>query len=115
MNSSSQRLDRRIVIRHWSDVPNSAFGLTPVYDAGITRWARREPVHSLAIRAGVNTEEAPTDLFWVRYAPGTRPQDLTAEHVIELDGVRFRILESINVDDADQFTRITTKYLGAIA
>lgn len=108
-------LNRRVVIRLWSDVPNGAFGVDQTFDAGITRWARREPVHGIAIRAGMNTGEVPTDLFWVRYGTGTKPENITAAHVIEWKGRRYRVLDAINVDDADCFTRITTKDLGAIA
>lgn len=107
-------LNRRIAIKAWTDVPNAAFGLDQTFDAGISRWAKVEPVHGLALRAGMNTEEIPTHLFWVRYTPGTRPEDLTASHVVEWNGRRYRIMNSIDVNDAGCFTRITTKDLGAI-
>ena len=107
-------LQRRIVIRLWADVGNAAFGVDQTFDAGISRWARVEPVHGLAIRMGVQTGEAPTHLFWVRYGVGTTPQDITVNHVIEWQGRRYRVMDTINVDDAQRFTRITAKDLGAI-
>lgn len=107
-------LNRRIVIKLWSDVPNIAFGLDQTFDTGLTRWAKHEPVHGLAIRAGMQTGEVPTDLFWIRYGTGTRPEDITAAHVIEWNHRRYRVMDTINVDDAQRFTRITTKDLGAI-
>lgn len=107
-------LTRKIRIRLWTDVPNATFGLTPTFDEGIKRWAKKEPINSLHILHGANTEESPTDLFWVRHATGTRPEDLTTEHVIELDGKRYRILSVVNVNDEDRFTRIAVKYLEAI-
>lgn len=110
----SGELQRRIAIKLWSDVPNGVFGIDQVFDAGIQRWAKHEPVHGIAIRAGMNTGEVPTDLFWVRYGQGSRPEDITTAHVIEWAGRRYRVLDAINVDDAQRFTRITTKDLGAI-
>lgn len=107
-------MNRRITIRLWSDVPNAAFGLDQNFDAGIDRWAKVEPIYSLAMRAGVNTDEAPTHLFWVRYGTGTKPEDFTASHVIEWRGRRYRVTDSINVNDADRFTRVSAKDLGAI-
>lgn len=111
---STGELTRRIKIRLWSDVPNAAFGLDQVFDAGITRWAKVEPVHGLAIKAGMNTDEIPTHLFWVRCATGTTVEAITTSHVVEFNGRRYRVLDTINVDDADLFIRITTKDLGAI-
>ncbi|MGE5467290.1 MAG: head-tail adaptor protein [Ignavibacteria bacterium] len=105
-------LQRRINIRLWSDVPNEFSGIDQTFSAGIWRWAKREPVHGLALRAGMQTEEAPTDLWWVRYGTGTKPEDITQNHVIEWNGLRFRVLDTINVEDAQRFTRITTKLLG---
>lgn len=107
-------LNRRIQIRLQTDVPNAQFGVDQTFDAGIWRWAKKEPIHSIAIRAGMNTDEAPTDLFWVRWSTGTKPADFTASHVIDYAGRRYRVLDTIDVDDLHQFTRITAKDLGAI-
>ena len=107
-------LNRRIQIRIRTDVPNASFGVDETYDVGIPRWAKREPIHSLAIRAGQNTGEEPTDLFWVRWGTGTKPTDFTSSHVIDFAGRRYRLLDSIDVDDQHRFTRITAKDLGPI-
>lgn len=107
-------LNRRINIRLQTDVPNASFGVDQTFDAGLPRWAKKEPIHSLALRDGANTGEAPTDLFWVRWGTGTKPADLTASHVIDFDGRRYRVLDTIDVDDLHQFTRISAKDLGAI-
>lgn len=108
------QLNRRITLRLWSDVPNAAFGLDQTFDAGITRWAKVEPVHGLAIRAGMQTGETPTHLFFVRYGAGTKPEEVTASHVVEWQGRRYRVLDTINVEDKNEYTRITAKDLGAI-
>jgi SPP1 family predicted phage head-tail adaptor len=107
-------LTRKIRIRLWTDVPNVTFGLTQTFNEGFKRWAKKEPINSLTLLHGENTSEVPTDLFWVRYASLTRPEDLTTEHVIELDGKRYRILSVVDVDDQQRFTRIAAKYLEAI-
>jgi SPP1 family predicted phage head-tail adaptor len=107
-------LNRKIRIRLWTDVPNATFGLTQTFDEGFKRWAKKEPINSLALLHGAHTSETPTDLFWVRYASLTRPEDLTTEHVVELDGKRYRILSVVDVDDQNLFTRIAAKYLEAI-
>ncbi len=108
-------LDRRILLRLQTDVPNAGFGLDQTFSAGTALWAKHEPVHSLAIRSGMQTGEAPTDFFWVRRAAGlTQPENITAAHVIEWDGQRYRVLEAIDVNGTRRFTRVTAKLLGAI-
>lgn len=110
----SGELNESILIQLWSDVPNAAFGLDQTFDAGTTCFAKREPIHGLAIRAGAQTEEVPTDLFWVRARAGTRPEEITASHVVEWNSRRYRVLDAISVGPMKRFTRITTKHLGAI-
>lgn len=105
-------LKRRVLVRQQTDTPNGGFGLTQNYDAGVPRWAKKEPVRSLELRAGVNTGEAPTDLFWFRWGTGSKPEDFTTSHVIDHDAKRYRVLDSIDVDDARRFVRVSAKYLG---
>lgn len=114
MKIVSGDLNRRIAIKPWSDVPNAAFGLDQTFGAGIERWAKHEPVHGLTIRAGMQTVEVPTDLFYVRAGAGTRPADLGATQVVEFQGFRYRIIDSLDVDGKNEFTRMTTKQLGPI-
>lgn len=111
---SDGELNRRILIRLRTDVPNDDMGTDETYSVGLSRWAKKEPINSIAIRAGENTGEEPTDLFWVRWATGTKPEDFTLSHVIDFNGRRFRVLDSIDVGDLHLFTRITAKDLGAI-
>lgn len=107
-------LNRRILLRQMSEVPNAAFGIDPQPDAGLHRWAKVEPVHGLAIRAGMQTGEVPTHLFFVRYGEGTRPEQVTAGHVVDWSGRRYRVLDSISWEGKDQYTRISAKDLGPI-
>lgn len=107
-------LNRRVEIRVWADVPNAAFGLDQTFAPGLERWAKVEPVHSLNIRAGMQTGEVPTHLFWIRYGTGTRPEDITVSHVVDYAGRRHRVIGAINVSDRNVFTRIETKDIGAV-
>ena len=76
--------------------------------------AEVDPVHGLAIRAGAQTGEVPTHLFWLRYGPGTRPEDITASHVIEWQNRRYRVLDALDANNAQRFTRVSAKDLGVI-
>lgn len=112
---TTEQLNRRILLRLKTDIPNAVFGLDPVLDPGRPLWAKVEPVYGLAIRAGIQTGEVPTHLFFIRYTPKTRPEDITVNHVIEWCGRHYRVLDAINVDDAQRFTRISAKDLGAMS
>lgn len=107
-------LNRRILIRLWSDVPNVAFGLDPAFDTGISRWAKVEPIHGIATRYAMQTTDSPTHLFWVRFGQGTKPNDITVSHVIEWSSRRYRVLDCIDVNGAKRFIRIATKELGPL-
>lgn len=107
-------LRRRITIRAWSDVPNAAFGLDQTFAAGLTVWTKHEPIHGLALRAGAQTDEVATDLFYVRRMAGTAPHEITSAHVIDFSGRRYRVMDTLDVDGERKFTRITAKDLEAI-
>lgn len=107
-------LNRRIVIRHWTDAPNASFNVDQTFDAGITRWAKVEPIRGIASRMGVTTGEEPTHFFWVRFSFDTPAEYFAQDRVIEYRARRYRILDAQNFQDADRFIRITAKDLGAI-
>lgn len=111
---SNEQLNRQIVLRLWLDISNASFGLDATEDVGRKLWAKVEPIFGLTIKAGMQIGEAPTHLFWIRYSHNTRPQDITVSHVVEWQGQRYRVLDAINVDDMQRFTRISAKQLGPI-
>lgn len=108
-------LNRRVLLRAWTDIPNIASGIDQTFAADVQLWAKVEPVRGLAIRAGMATGETPTHLFWLRYAAGRTAEDITTSHVFEHAGHRYRVLDAINVDDAREWVRVSTKLLGVIA
>lgn len=109
---TAKDFDQRIVLREWSDVPFGASDVDALFGASLGRWARHEPVHSLAIRAGMQTGETPTDLFFVRRGPGTSPAEITKTHVVEYRGQRYRVVGAIDVDGRRRVTRIEALLLG---
>lgn len=107
-------LNRRIVIRLWTDVPNASFNVDQTFDPGIARWAKVEPLRGIASRSGVTTGEDPTHFFWVRYCAQTPAEYFAQDRVIEYRGRRYRILDAQDFQDANRFVRITTKDLGPL-
>ena len=108
-------LVRRITIKTWLDVPSALTkGVDHTFDAGISRWAKRDPMRGVAYWSGQQIGEEITDIWWLRYGDGTKPEDLGGEKVIEHNGRRFRIIRAMNAGDAQRFTMVWAKDLGAI-
>lgn len=110
----SVNINDRILLRVGAESANAAFGLDESVDTGKALWAKVEPVHSLVIRAGMQTGEVPTHLVFIRYSVGTKPEDITAEHVIDYQGRRYRCMDAIDFEGKRRFTRISVKDLGPI-
>lgn len=109
-------LTRRVIIRLWSDNPNPGFGIDQTFDIGISRWAKIAPVVGVAYWGQKQIDEEITHRIWVRLADGTRPEQITGQHVVDhpMGGRRYRVMRATNVGDTGQFTMIEVKELGAI-
>ena len=109
------QLNRRVTIRLWTDNPNAAFGLTPTYSADYTCWAKVENVGAGIFFGTKQTGESVTHRIIVRYWTGvTDPQSITAEHVVESEGKRYRIHRVTDMNDARKFTALEVELLGAV-
>lgn len=110
-------LVRRVTIKLWTDTANAGFGITQTFDAGITRWAKLEPVSGVAYWGAKQTGDDVTHRVWVRWGTGSKPEDITGQHVIDYPqgNRRFRVVRATNAGDAQKFTMIEVKDLGAIA
>lgn len=109
-------LNRRVVIRVWTDEPNALFGIDQKFDAGITRWAAVKPVVGVAYWGAKQIDEETTHRIWFRWGLDTRPQDITGQHVIDwpAENRRYRVIRSTAAGDARQFTMVEVKELGEI-
>lgn len=107
-------LNRRILVRLWLDVPNTGFGVDQTFDAGITLWAKVEPIRGIASRMAMATVEEPTHFLWVRFSFSMPAEYYAQNRVVEYRGRRFRIIDAQNFQDANRYVRITAKDLGAI-
>lgn len=109
-------LQRRVTLRRWTSEPNVEMGITETYDAGITRWAKLEPVSGAVYWGSKQVGEEMTHRIWLRFGTGTRPEDITQQHVIDYPNgnARYRVLRATNVGDAQRFTMLEVKLLGEL-
>lgn len=106
------KFDKRIWLRLLGEQPD---GDTGVEEQELMRrqlWAKHEPVHGLVLRAGAQTSETPTDLFYIRSATGTRVEEITVEHEVLYRGHRYRVMDAIDLEGRRQVTRLSVKDLG---
>ncbi len=102
-------LNRLVTIRRWQDMPNAAFGVDQTFDAGVSLWAKVEPVAGVIYYGTKQTGENVTHRFTIRYRT-----DISAEHVIEYAGNRYRIQRVSDLNGAHRFTVMEAQELGAI-
>lgn len=107
-------LRHQIAIRLQSDAPAAAFGLDTTYGAPLTVWAQHVPVGAAIFFGTQQTGEGVTDRFFVRRFDGTQPEQITAAHVIEFGGQRYRVRRASDLEGARKFTMIEAECLGVI-
>ena len=107
-------MNRRVVIRQFTDAPNGSFGTTQSVDTGITRFAKISPVSGVYNWGTKQVGNEITHRIWIRYGTGTKPEDITGAHVVEHKNRRYRVKRSTNWEDAQRFTMIEVTDLGNI-
>lgn len=109
-------LIRRVIIRVWVDRANAAFGVDQIFAAGILRWAKIQPVVGVAYWGGKQIKEEVTHKIWLRFGEGTRPEEITGQHVIDhpQGNRRYRVMRATHAGDANQFTCVDVKDIGVI-
>ncbi len=108
-------LNRRVRIRIWTDTPNVSFGITPIEDMGVFRFAKISPVSGTYNWGTKQIGDEITHRVWLRYGAGTTPEDITGAHVIEYKNRRYRVKRATNLEDSQRFTMIEVTDLGNIA
>lgn len=106
-------LNRLGKLRTWVDQPNVMLSLDQAFDAGLDRYMKVDPIRGLAVRAGEQIGEQPTHFIWLRYDDQVQAELIGQTHVVEVNARRYRVIDAINVDDARQWVRLTTKDIGA--
>ena len=112
---NSAELNRTVLLRLWTDVPNGSFGVTQTEDAGLIRRAKIAPVSGVYNWGTKQVGDEVTHRIWMRYGAGTKPEDITGAHVIEHKNRRYRVKRCTNWEDAQRFTMIEVVDLGNIA
>ena len=93
------QLHHRVSIFTWRDVPSGVASVTPEFTPFAECWARLEPVGEMILQGSINAGQAVTHRMIVRHR-----RDLTARHVVEYDGQRYRIRRITDLSGERRFT-----------
>jgi len=107
-------LDRRIAIRTQVDMPAMGAAITQSFTTLATVWAKHQPVGSAIFFGTKQVGEDVTDRFIVRRNTTVNEQTVSANHVIEFAGNRYRVRRASDLEGARQYTMIETECLGNV-
>lgn len=105
-------LKRRVTIRRWADIPAMGTGIDQSFDAGVLAWAMIEPVGSAIFFGTKQVGEEVTHRIIIRRTTALTDRTLTGEHVVESEGVRYRVKRASDINDARRFVMLEVESLG---
>lgn len=114
MPTDINEFDKRVLVRRWQDVPDAGFGIEQTFDAGVRLWAKVDPVSSGIFFGSQQLEQAVTHRFTVRRSSQITEATITAEHVVEYAGQRYRVKRTIALEGRRERVALDTELLGAI-
>ena len=107
-------LNRRVVIKAQGDVPAMGAAITQNFTTLATVWAKHQPVGSAVFFGTKQVGEDVTDRFIVRRTSTVNERTVSANHVIEHAGNRYRVRRASDLEGARQYTMIEAECLGNV-
>lgn len=107
-------LNRRIAIKQQADMPAMGAAVTQNFSDFATVWAKHQPVGSAIFYGTKQVAEDVTDRFIVRRTALVNEHTVTADHVIEFVGYRYRVRRASDLEGAQQYTMIEAEKLGHV-
>lgn len=107
-------LNQRIAIKAQADQPAMGAAITQNYTLLSNAWAKHLPVGAAIFFGTKQVGEGVTDRFIVRRNDLVNEQTVTANHVIECRGTRYRVRRASDLEGARQFTMIEAECLGNV-
>lgn len=97
-------LKKRCTFLEWTSVQDGA-DIREEFKPILTTWCKLEPTGALTYWFGkVQLDTDVTHRITVRRTERTKPEKLTSQIVVEVEGARFKILRSSDLEGAERFT-----------
>lgn len=108
-------LNRRVVIKEWSESPDLGFSTEASFNELAAVWAKVEPVGAAIYQSSVQIDKAVTHRFIVRRQVNkVEAHAITNKHVVEYNNWRYRVKRAAELADEREFIVIETEELGEI-
>ncbi len=102
-------LKHRIGICTWAVKPDDTFGSDPDYGDPLFVWASITPVSGAMYLGSMQVSDTITHRFIIRTGP-----EVTMAHVLEANGMRYRVKRCALLATAEHFTVIEAEEIGKI-
>lgn len=107
-------LDCLVTFRIWQDMPVPSGSVDPTVDAGQQAWARIEPVGAALFYGTAQIEPGVTHRLGTWRTAALNERTVTASHVVDYDGLRYRVKRATNMDQERMFLLVDLELLGTI-
>lgn len=108
------KLDKRVTIRTWQDVPAAGFGIEQTFEAGFEVSASIDPVKGAVYYGAKQTGNDVTHLIGMRISPAVNEATITPAKVIECAGLRYRVKRSMDDKGQGRLLNVECELLGVI-
>lgn len=103
-----------VMIRGISETPNDENSLDQQYDAGRAAFAQITPIGNGIFYETVQTDDSVTHRILVNRRPDLTEVSVTANHVVEYEGLRYRISRVSDYKGARRYVMMECECLGVI-
>lgn len=107
-------LDRLVTLKAWEDVP-SGLTLAQQFDGPQQVWASLLPVGTALFYGGQQVGQDVTHRLITWRTPTVHALAITARHVAEYEGVRYRVRRATDMNGERAFVVLDLEQLGVIA
>lgn len=108
-------LNRLVTVREWQDMPSMDGGISQTFDAGKKAWAKLVPVGAALYYGTQQVEAGVTHRLETWRTSRLNERTVTGAHVVECEGLRYRVRRATAMDQERQFLLVDLTELGAIA
>lgn len=106
-------MDKLVTIKAWEDVP-AGFALAQQYDQAQQAWANLMPVGSALFYGQQQVGEEISHRLIAWRTPTIHSVAITARHVVEHDGLRYRVRRATDMNGERAFVILDLEQLGPI-
>jgi hypothetical protein len=112
--TSVGELNTTVRVREWQDMPAIGGGIDQTFAAGTKAWAKLVPVGAALFYGTAQIEAGVTHRMTTWRTTALNERTVTAAHVVESEGMRYRVRRATPMDQERQFLLVDLTELGAI-